>query len=305
MKLALAWLCLGSLATGQTRCALEGRVVDQKTGQPVARAHLFVIREAALTAIRTSTNEQGRFCFAQLDAGSYHAVAQRTGYLEALYQGVPHPGIDPTIEIKLESRVAPVTIKMVPRPILVGTVVDADGVPVGHAQVCASSSSAQPEAWRRSGDTVYTDGHGAFRFYDLDPGNYHLTASPPMDIAHWLYRDGTGGPLQEHIVETSYPSAIALEAGREITDVVIRMQKVRLRRLSGRVVGIAGAKSFMVEAGSPSGGTEWRNTEIRTDGTFDLNGLLPGRCVIHVAGEDRVVDLTNGDVDGVLIGPRK
>ena len=128
MKLALAWLCLGSLATGQTRCALEGRVVDQKTGQPVARAHLFVIREAALTAIRTSTNEQGRFCFAQLDAGSYHAVAQRTGYLEALYQGVPHPGIDPTIEIKLESRVAPVTIKMVPRPILVGTVVDADGV---------------------------------------------------------------------------------------------------------------------------------------------------------------------------------
>ncbi len=96
-----------------------------------------------------------------------------------------------------------------------------------------------------------------------------------------------------------------LEPGREITGVVIRMQRVRLRHLSGKVVGIAGATHLMVESKSPSGGTKGRNTEIQTDGTFHVNGLLPGKCVIHVAGEDRVVDLTNGDVDGVLIEPRK
>ncbi len=180
MKLALAWLCLGSLAAGQTPCALEGRVVDETTGQPVARAHLFAIRDAIVTAIRTSTNEQGRFCFARLDAGSYSVVAQRTGYLEAVYRGTPHPDIDSTIEIKPESRVAPVTIQMVPRPILAGTVVDPDGEPLAHAQVHASS--AQPAAWPRSGNYVYTDSRGAFRFYDLDPGNYHLTAAPPFDF---------------------------------------------------------------------------------------------------------------------------
>jgi hypothetical protein len=303
MKLILAWLCLGSLATGQIRCALEGRIVDQKTGQPVSRAYLFAIRDATVTAIRTSTDEQGRFCFARLDAGSYYVVAQRTGYLEAVYRGTPHPEIDATIEIKPESRVAPVTIEMVPRPILVGTVVDADGEPLAHAEVRASS--AQPAAWPRPGNTIYTDSRGAFRLYDLDPGNYHLTAAPPMDFTYWGDHLATGSLPQEHIVETPYPSAIVLEAGHEITDVVIRMQRVRLRRLSGKVVGIAGATHLMVESKSPSGGTEWRNTQIQTDGTFHVGRLLPGRCVIHVADEDRVVDLTNGDADGVLVELRK
>jgi len=303
MRLALAWLYLGSLAAAQAQCALEGRVVDQKTGQPLARAHLFAIRDAIVTAIRTSTDEQGRFCFARLDAGSYYVVAQRAGYLEAVYRGTPHPGTDAAIEINPEARVAPVIIEMVPRPILVGTVVDADGEPVAHAQLRASSD--RPAAWPRSGKTVYTDRHGAFRFYDLDPGNYHLTAAPPMDFTYWGDHLATGNLPQEHIVETPYPSAIVLEAGHEITDVVIRMHSVRLRRLSGKVVGIAGATKLMVESRSDSGGTEWRNTEIRTDGTFHLDGLLPGRCVIHVADEDRVVDLTNGDADGVLIEPRK
>jgi protocatechuate 3,4-dioxygenase beta subunit len=304
MKLALALICLGSLANGHTHCALEGRVVDQKTGQPLARTHLFAIGQA-LAAIRASTNEDGRFCFPRLDSGSYHVVAQRAGYLEAVYQGSRHPGIYSAIEMKPESRLAPVTIEMVPRAIMVGKVVDADGSAVARAQVRASS--ARPAGLEGSGNTVYTDGAGGFRFYDLDPGNYRLTALPPMDFASWgNYRDGTGGSLQERIVETPFPAAIVLEAGREIKDVVITMQRVRLRHLSGRVVGIAGAKNLIAEIRFSSGGSEGRNIEIHADGTFYLDSMLPGRYVLHLAGaEDKVVDLTNGDGDGILIAPQK
>jgi hypothetical protein len=301
MKPALVLLSFATLAAAQTPCALEGRVVDQKTGRPIASAHLFAIGQSS-AAIRTSSNEEGRFCFPRLDAGSHHVVAQRTGYLEAVYQGSRHPGIYPTIEIKPEGRMPPLTIKMEPRPILVGIVVDADGGRVAHAEVRALRHGNRGEY----GSTVYTDGRGTFRFYDLAPGNYHLTASPPVDFVYADYRNGAGGPPQERIVETPYQSAIALEAGREITGVVITMQKVRLRRLSGRVVGVAGAKYLMADFRFPSGGSEGRNIEIRADGTFYMDGLLPGRCTLRLAGaEDKVVDLTNGDADDVLIGPRK
>jgi hypothetical protein len=314
VKLALA-LYFVSAAIGQERCVLEGRVVDDTTGQPLAKVHLFATQERLVPAIRTTTNEHGRFCLARLDPGSYNLFAQLSGYLDAVYQGSRHPGSYPMLKIAADSRLSPITVEMARRSILAGRVVDADRDPIAGAEVRAFEQTA-PNQWRSPGNITTTDVHGAFRFYDLDPGTYSVSAAPPRDIFMIGYRDGFGRPLQEREMETFYPNSanaaggtrIVLEPGREITDFVITMQRVRLRHLSGKVIGAPEVKSLFADV-SVSGGHTILSIQVHEDGLFYQDGLLPGVYTLRPANlggkVEQVVDLTTRDVDGIQIEPLK
>jgi len=52
--------------------------------------------------------------------------------------------------------------------------------------------------------------HGHFRFYDLDPGTYHLIASPQVgaSIFSGMYLGNNGEPLSSRQIETYYPAAL-------------------------------------------------------------------------------------------------
>jgi hypothetical protein len=315
MRNLLALLVLARAAFGQQSCVLEGRVVDRTTGQPIAKVQLFAISEQVGPAIRTKTNEHGMFCFAQMAAGSYGLLARRTGYLDAAYQGSRFFGTYPSLKIGPDSRISPVTLEMVPRSILAGRVVDSDGDPIAGAEVRASGPDGDEVVWRNPGNIAHTDVNGVFRFYDLDPGTYHLTAVPPIEARYWAgYRDGHGQPLQQREIETYYPNSpsadgaapIVLKAGREITGIAITMLTVRLRHLSGKVVGLPIGKYLLADIRSPSGAGETRAIQLREDGTFYQDGLLPGLYTLRVTGaENRIVDLSAHDVDGLLIEPPK
>jgi hypothetical protein len=315
MKYSFVLLVFARAAFGQPLCALEGRVVDQTTDRPVARVHMFAIREGLGPAIRTNTNERGVFCFARLDGGSYRLLAQRGDYMDAVYQGSRFPGSYPTLKIDLGSRPSPVTLKMVPRSILAGSVVDTDRDPIAGVEVRANGPDGGAPVWRDPGNIAHTDIHGRFRFYDLDPGTYRLVAVPAHEPRSWAgYRDGHGQPLQEREIETYYsdsPNAtgaapIVLKAGHEINGITIKMQTVGLRHLSGRVVGLPVGTYLLADITSPSGAVEGRAIQVREDGTFRQDGLLPGLYTLRMTGaKDRVVDLAARDVDGLLIEPLK
>jgi hypothetical protein len=292
---------------------VEGRVVDQSTGRPIPKVHLFATREGRKPAIRTTANEQGIFCFARLDPGSYSLFAQRTGYLDTVYQGSRFFGIYPMLRITSNARPSPVTIEMTPRCILAGRVVDADGDPVADAEVRADGADGGGNEWRNPGNITRTDENGAFRFYDLDPGTYRLIAIPALDPSLGAgYRDGPGGPLQEHEIETFYPNSptaensapIVLKAGREISGIAITLRKAGLRHLTGRIVGVPGGKYLMAELRRASGYVEGRAIQVHEDGTFSQDGLTPGEYTLRIAGVERTVDLITRDVDGLVIEPR-
>jgi len=315
MNYLLALLVIARAAFGQQPCTLDGRVIDQTTGRPVAKVHLFVMPERLGPAIRTNTNEQGVFCFARLDAGSYRLLAQRGGYLDAAYPGTRLPGSYVTFKIDPSNHAAPLTLKMVQRSILPGRVVDADGDPIAGAEVDAIGPDGEPAMRRMPGNIAATDTRGVFRFYDLDPGTYRLLAVPRLEARSLVgYRDSHGQPLPQRAVDTYYPNSpsgegaapIVLTPGHEITGIDITVQSVGLRHVSGRVVGMPFGKYLLADLKRPSGGVEGRAIQLREDGTFYQDGLLPGLYTFRLSGAaDRTVDLTVRDVDGLVIEPLK
>jgi hypothetical protein len=279
----------------------------------MAKVHVFVTLETLSPAIRTSTDDHGLFCFAQLDAGNYGLVAQRTGYLDAVYQGSRFLGTYPQLRVRAGSHLGPVTVKMTARPILAGKVVDRDGDPIANVEVRARGPEGEEIVWRSPGNITHTDVRGSFRFYDLDPGTYRLIAVPPPGVRFsGRDRDSHGEPLSVGQVETYYPDSrsaegaapIVLKAGRENTSIVITMQDVKLRHISGRVPGGRAGFYLLAEIRKASGGSEVPAIAVGGDGTFRRDGLLPGRYTLRLVGyADRVVDLSAGDVDGIVMEP--
>ncbi|MGB7761042.1 MAG: carboxypeptidase-like regulatory domain-containing protein [Bryobacteraceae bacterium] len=313
MRSALAFLFFASAAVGQGPCAIKGRVVDKTTGRPLANVRLFAVRDRELPAIRTTTNQHGAFCFVHLDPGSYNVLAQRTGYLDEPYAGSRDFGTAfPLLVMDRDGWDWPVTLKMTPRPILAGRVVDADGDPVAGAEVRSLRRVPDDHTFTEGeNQTVRTDVHGAFRFYDLNPGKYYLTATPNLfesSRAEYLQT------VRERGVETYYPNSlnpkdaapIVLKAGGEVTGITIKMQIVGLHYVSGKFIGFRPSRNLIARLELHSGALEYADVQVRNDGTFYLTkGLLPEKYTIQLAGVTTVVDLTAGDVEGLLIEPLK
>lgn len=200
---------------------------------------------------------------------------------------------------------------MTPRPILTGRVVDADGDPVADVEVQAENANGSTTTWRRPGNITRTDIHGRFRFYDLDPGSYHLVTSSPPNAGIWsgTYFGGDGEPLRSHQIETYYPAAVRVEgavsidlkAGREVTDITITMQTAVLRHVAGRVVGMSGGY-MMLHIDLPNEASEGPAVQVGKDGTFRRDGLRAGIYTLRLPGGlTKTIDLTNGDADNLLI----
>jgi hypothetical protein len=124
-----------------------------------------------------------------------------------------------------------------------------------------------------------------------------------------MYLGSNGEPLSSRQLETYYPAAllaseaaaIELKAGSEVMGVTITMQTSGLRHVSGRVIGTFRGY-MMLDVKLSDGGSEGSAIQVDKDGTFRRDGLRPAKYTLRLpVGGERVVDLTNGDVEGLLI----
>ena len=236
------------------------------SGAAIAKVHLYANSAAAgfPPAILTRTDANGTFCLEKLDPGAYSLIAQRAGYLDAVYKSSRFSAGPSSLTVAPGKALSPLTITMTPRPILTGLVVDIDGNPAINVEV--SATETQGAGIRRSpGNLTLTDAKGRFRFYDLDPGSYFLVASPAARVSFFSgnYRGSNGEPLGSRPVETFYPAAtrsadatsIELKAGSEVTGITITMQTTLLRHVSGKVIG-AFRGYLMLNTDLPNGHSE-------------------------------------------------
>ena len=63
---------------------MEGKVVNDATGQPVSKATVM-LRGPANAVFNTSTDEKGRYAFGGIEPGSYTLTAERAGFVTATY----------------------------------------------------------------------------------------------------------------------------------------------------------------------------------------------------------------------------
>jgi hypothetical protein len=193
-SIALAWCCLGGIASGQAPArdmsaqalappsgtgALSGAVVDPE-GKPVRRALVRAVGDMRLERSNV-TDDEGKFSFADLPSGRFTVSAEKTGYPRISY-GAKRPfRAGSGLYLQEGQKVTGLTLTLAPGSGMTGVVYDdrgepMPGVPVQAWEVRTSLSGERTIESPSAGvETTYvTDEQGRYRIYGLAPGDYVL-----------------------------------------------------------------------------------------------------------------------------------
>jgi protocatechuate 3,4-dioxygenase beta subunit len=267
----------------------------------------------------TETDAQGNFTFDDVAPGRYVLAAQRPGYLNAWYTN-PRGR---TLTVQPGQMVNDISIKMTPQGIVGGRVVDEENEPLTGATVDIrlyllskdQTVILNPVAQGK------TDADGAFAIGGLLPGRYVVSVNAPPDAAPQV----TSPPRrqQEVYVTTYYPDAIDLAsaspvdlgAGAQVRGLEVRLHKVPVFRVSGKVVsavtGAAGSGVVSLFRQGTVPGISARSAGVDA-GNFSFDGVSPGNYILETksTGESdghpslvgrQAVSVGGGDVDGVVV----
>lgn len=159
---------------------LVGSVVTDTTSlQPVRRAMVRLTGESAATSRVVGTDDDGRFVFDRLPAGTYTVSATKAGLVRS-FHGSTRPGVGPGVPVAVgNGEKVDVTIRLLPGAVVTGVVTNPRGQPVQGITVTAVnaglSGSAPPSPVR-----VVTDDRGVYRVFGLAPGEYVVFALPEI-----------------------------------------------------------------------------------------------------------------------------
>ena len=304
----------------QTSARITGRIIAADTGQPLGRAQVVLSAAASFGPLRTLTDEQGRYEFAGLPAGTFTVSASKTGYVNLQYgQRRPfEPGR--LVTVAAGASVDRIDLSLPRGAVIVARVTDDLGFPVSNVEVRAQRFEYRPDG-QRSLVGVYgpgpstTDDRGEIRLFGLMPGEYVVSA---------VYRvvsvqTGSAAASTEGYAPTFYPGVInpaqaatvAVRIGEE-TSVHFPLVRARLARVSGVVVDPLGkpANGARVSLGAAMPGVYVNSATAGPDGRFTITEVPPGDYWLAASFEafDAAGDaltVAGGDVSDlrIAVGP--
>jgi hypothetical protein len=279
---------------------ISGSVVSADTGRPVRLARVVATAPELPTGRAVQTDESGHYQLRELPAGRYTVAASKAGFVSVNFgQRRPLRAGRP-VEVRDGQRLRDIDFRLPRSSAINGRVTDFEGEPIVRASVRALRvRSVEGESRIEATGSGQTDDRGQFRIYGLQPGNYYVSVSPPSDDGAGRADRGRqdGGDLALSYAPTYYPGVSNLSAATQITlplaDEVsglhLTMQLVPSARVSGIVIGPAGAMSgaFVQLITDESGGMSgWSfGTSTARDGTFTIPNVPPGDYTI--VGRDR------------------
>lgn len=244
---------------------------DSTNPQPVRRATVRLGGDTGTSGRLAGTDDDGRFTFDGLAAGTYMLSAAKPGYVQVFY-GSRHPGRGPGVPVALtDGQRFDVTLRILPGAAITGTITDAygspaAGVPVAAVETRPVTGAALPPA------RATTDDQGTYRLYGLAPGEYLISASPQLAPSpdgrgsssggavlqtsagelQWARSRGAGGisalaPPSGRVVayapvffpgttNASDATVLRVESGDERTGVGMVLQLVPMSRIAGTLV---------------------------------------------------------------------
>ena len=263
------------------KATLRGRVYARATGAPLKRAHLTLVPASRpADRVEATTDEQGVYEFRNVEHGTYTLQCIRNGYVRASYgqKGPNQPPVSLTVRPGQELK--DLDFHLIRGGVISGRVLDADGEPLSGVQVQVLARQymrGQVRMMPRGGSS--SDDRGEYRIFDLPPGRYFVQAV-------WRSFDNQ----ESDFAPVFYPNALRAEdaqrisvgEGGEVPRVDIQMQKIPTFSVSGKVLDlvtgrpitsgfvVARVAEYTMFFGSGGG-------RIRSDGSFRLAGLVPGR----------------------------
>ena len=294
---------------------VSGTVIQSLTREPVRRAVVTLVPVmetpaspwqteggqpggGAKPASRTVvTGADGGFRFDNVADGAYQITVHREGMLP----GRPAPGLSPVrVQVRDGISITGLRYALTPQAVISGRVVDDEGEPAAGIQVVALRR-APPEVrtgFMPASGGVQTDDRGEFRLRNLPPGRYLIQAVPQMQRSVQ-----TAENQRTALAPTFHPDATEPEAaawvsageGQEVANVEIRLRRVPVRRITGRVLledGRPAQRFFVSRIPGGSFATLWLADRMdygSEPGTFILDGVPPGSWTLTA----RLLDETN------------
>ena len=163
---------------------LWGRVVDATNGnEPVRRAIVTIVGEALAAGRSSITDDDGRFAFDRVPAGTFTMTATRPGFLPSAY-GALRPGRPGTpLRVRDGQPIPEITVTLTHGSALEGELRDpandlAPGMRVEAIRLTHGTTGDRGELL----GTAYTDDRGVYRIFDLPAGDYVLAATPAVIV---------------------------------------------------------------------------------------------------------------------------
>ena len=158
-----------------------GRVVTEDAQpRPVRRATVMLAAGQLAAPRSTVTDDEGRFIFARVPAGSYSLVVNKAGYVAAYY-GSRTPGQPPGVPIAVleGQQLTDLSVRLLHGSVLAGVVRRESGQPaagVGVQAAAIQTINGQRRMSMLNGGSATTDDRGEYRIFGLAPGEYMLMA---------------------------------------------------------------------------------------------------------------------------------
>ena len=161
--------------------SISGRVVAADTGRPIKRARVTMISvtPGGRGGDSASTDDQGRYTFTGLAAGTYNITASKGGFVDAIY-GQRRP-LQPGTPVQLAEghAAASIDLRLTRGGVITGRIVDEDGEPLARALVTVQRYQyLRGERLLVPAGGDQTDDRGQYRVFGLPPGDYFVSALP-------------------------------------------------------------------------------------------------------------------------------
>jgi hypothetical protein len=162
---------------------VSGSVVNEGTGEPVTRAMVTLIGSPTRYAFSDSN---GSFTIEGVPAGRYSIQAQKPGYFGPQERGGPRSV--QSVEVGANSDA--IVIKLVAENVIYGRLTESNGQPVESVGLRLMQRVLRNGAWRmESRSSANTDDDGTYRFANLQPGTYYVSAGPDVSHRETLFND--------------------------------------------------------------------------------------------------------------------
>jgi hypothetical protein len=283
--------------------AVEGRVVDERTGAGVRKAAVRLMIRDDRAAGAVLTGRDGEFRLEGIEPGRYRLEIDHEGYSGKWKASTKSPRL---IEIGGEREVKDLLIQIRPLGVLAGRVLDEDRAPLRGATVMALKKYAELGLvlWQQAA-MGRSDDRGEYRLDSVEPGEYILVAAANRDRAPRLAAL-TFFPRGRR-AEDAAVLAVAPGDIREGLDLTVQMEPVR--RLKGKVELERGEADLRLVIGGFNDvlGLGFSSQATRK-GEFEFRDL-PGGDFLLVAGVERPekkfaivpVRLLQDDLDGLSV----
>jgi protocatechuate 3,4-dioxygenase beta subunit len=319
--------------------SVQAQAADTKTGTATVSGRVTLKDEpargvmVALTlrgrnfsdAPRARTDENGRFNFTGVPAGSYTVSAAVPGYVSP-----DDLNFGRTLIIADGEKVENIDIEIKRGGVIAGRVTDSQGRPVIEERINLSKFDANNRVqnyflYTANYDAYQTDDRGYYRIYGLPEGRYLVSvgyAGTPGSVTITSRREFYPRAFYPNAASESEAKVIDVSEGSAAEDIDITVSgPEQTRDVSGRVVDDgAGQPVADVEVAIGGVTSDGRYTSNSSggarsgpNGEFSIFGVAPGKYALIIQPEEVngfiadpvVFDVSEGDATGLELRVRK